>query len=138
MADRIQLERFYPHPIEKVWRAISTSEALGAWLMPNSFELKKGHLFEFRTRPQPGFDGIVRCQVLEFEEPVYLRFSWQGGPMKSPTQVAFELSPREGGTLLRLTHSGFEGLLNRYLIRFVLGSGWKNLLRKAIPQYLSQ
>jgi hypothetical protein len=35
--------------------------------MPNDLESRVGHQFTFRTDPVPvhGFDGIVRCEVLE-------------------------------------------------------------------------
>ena len=75
----IKLEAFYPFPRERVWRAITSAEALGRWLMPNDFEPKAGHKFNFRTKPAPGFDGIVHCEVLEIVEPHKLSISWKGG-----------------------------------------------------------
>ncbi len=38
-------------------------------VMPNNFEPHVGHEFQFRTKPAPGFDGIVNCVVLEVEPP---------------------------------------------------------------------
>lgn len=136
MSREIKLERFYPHPVENVWEAIATSEALAAWLMPNDFKLEKGHAFNFITKPQPGFDGIVHCKVIDFEAPHRLQFTWQGGPLKRPTTVTFELNAESGGTRLRLHHSGFEGFINQYIIRFMLGNGWRVLLKKKISRYL--
>lgn len=138
MAKEIKIERFYPHSITKVWNAIATSEALNEWLMPNNFKLEKGYAFTFQTKPQPGFDGKVKCQVVDFEVPKRLQFTWQGGPMKKPTLVTFELEETEGGTILKFCHSGFEGFINQYIIRLILGSGWKNLLSKKIKQYLNK
>jgi len=34
------------------------------WLMPNDFQPRLGHKFQFRTKPAPGFDGIVNCEVV--------------------------------------------------------------------------
>jgi uncharacterized protein YndB with AHSA1/START domain len=138
MGKEINIERFYPFPIEKVWSAITTTEALSEWLMPTNFKLEKGFEFNFRTKPQPGFDGIVKCKVIDFEVPTRLSYSWQGGPLKKPTVVSFELKSSEGGTLLSFKHSGFEGLINQYIVRFILGSGWKNLLFKKIKTYLDK
>jgi uncharacterized protein YndB with AHSA1/START domain len=70
----LRIEKVYPHPPAKVWRAITTREALAEWLMENDFELKVGHRFQFRTEPAPGFDGIVNCEVLEIEEERRLRY----------------------------------------------------------------
>ena len=59
----------YPHPVDRVWAALTSSEALAAWLMPNDFEPVVGHRFTFRTKPAAGFDGMVRCEVLELDPP---------------------------------------------------------------------
>ena len=59
----------YPHPVDRVWEALTSSEALAAWLMPNDFKPAVGHRFTFRTKPAPGFDGVVRCEVLELDPP---------------------------------------------------------------------
>lgn len=136
MGKEIKIERSYPHTVEKVWEAISTSEALASWLMPNDFKLIRGHRFQFRAPRQPGFDGIVNCEVLDFNEPTLLKFSWQGGPLKKPTVVTFKLRATADGTHLQFTHSGFEGVIGGYIVRFILGQGWKNLLVKKILQYL--
>lgn len=138
MRKEITIERFYPHPIEKVWDAITTSEALAEWLMPNDFKLKKNHEFTFRTKPQPGFDGIVKCKVIDFEIPSKLQFTWQGGPLKKPTLVSFGLVATNEGTNLHFSHSGFEGFINQYIVHFILRSGWKGLLITNIKKYLDK
>lgn len=138
MGKEIKIERFYPYSIERVWNAIATSEALSEWLMPNNFKLENGYEFTFKTKPQPGFDGIVKCKVIDFNEPTRLSYSWQGGPLKKPTIVSFELKSSEDGTILYFKHSGFEGFINEYIIRFILGSGWRDLLFKKINTYLNK
>lgn len=138
MAKSIHIERTYDHPIERVWQAIASSEALAGWLMPNDFKLEKGHRFTFQAPKQPGFDGIVRCEVLGFEAPHRLQYSWQGGSMKRPTVVTFELLAEGARTHLKFSHSGFEGLVNGYIVRFILGQGWKRLLSRKILNYLQR
>ena len=54
----------YPHPVDRVWAALTSSEALAAWLMPNDFQPVVGHRFTFRTKPAAGFDGIDRKSVV--------------------------------------------------------------------------
>jgi uncharacterized protein YndB with AHSA1/START domain len=63
-----------PHPVDRVRAALTSSEALAAWLMPNDFQPAVGHHFTFRTEPAPGFDGVVRCEVLELDPPQ--RMAW--------------------------------------------------------------
>lgn len=137
MGKEILITQFYNHPIENVWEAISTSEALAEWLMPNDFKLEKGYEFTFQTKPQLGFDGKVKCKVLDFFIPTRLQFSWQGGPMKKPTVVTFDLATENEGTLLTFRQSGFEGFISKNIIRFILANGWKSLVNKKIAKYLA-
>lgn len=138
MKKDISIEKIYPYPIEIVWKAISTKESLEEWLMPNDFQLEIGREFTFRTKPQPGFDGIVYAKVLQFEVPNLLVYSWKGGPLRKPTTVTFALTSIAEGTKLRFSHTGFEGFFNQYILRFLLGSGWKDLLQNKITQYLNR
>jgi uncharacterized protein YndB with AHSA1/START domain len=104
--------------------------------MPNDFEPVVGHRFEFRTRPRPGFNGVVRCEVVEVETPRRLSYTWQGGPMRRPTLVTFTLEPATRGTRLRLEHGGFGGFSGR-LVRGILGMGWGKLLSRRLPTALA-
>ncbi len=42
-----------PYPAPRVWAALTSSEALAAWLMPNDFQPVVGHRFAFRTKRLP-------------------------------------------------------------------------------------
>lgn len=109
------------YPRELVWLAISDRDQLGEWLMPNDFAPVVGHEFTFKTDPAPGFDGIVRCRVLEVDAPRRLALTWKGGPLD--TRLSFDLKETATGTRLTLRHSGFKGFGN-ILPRIVLGIGW--------------
>lgn len=129
----IVVTRTLPYPREMVWRALTDANELGAWLMPNDFRPEIGHRFTFRTKPAPGFDGTVHCEVLELVHPERVAFTWKGGPLD--TRVSFELEEVAGGTRLTLRHSGFGGLSN-VIPRLVLGFGWKDLLTNKIRAHL--
>lgn len=132
----ILLRQYYPQDIRSVWQALTDSERLAQWLMPNDFRLELHHKFRFQTTPQPFFDGIVHCQVIEIIEPFVLAYTWQGGLMSRPTVVRWELSTAGEGTELTLSHTGFDGL-SGYLIRQILSSGWRKLVSKQLLQLLS-
>jgi len=74
----IQIDRVYDFPRAMVWEAIADSDALADWLMPNEFRPVLGHEFTFRTKPAPGFDGIVHAKVLELSPPERLVIAWNG------------------------------------------------------------
>lgn len=108
-------------PIQQVWEAISTSEGLAAWLMPNDFQPVLGHEFTFRGEPKNGWDGIVYCKVMELIPPERLGFTWTGGNMEQ--YVSFQLVPLEQkATQLLLVHSGWRA--EHAMIREIMYDGW--------------
>jgi len=130
----IDLTVTYPHPIDQVWAALTSAEALAAWLMPNDFQPVVGHRFTFWTKPAPGFDGIVRCQVLELDPPRRIAWSQAGG--KIDTTVTFTLEPAdERRTRLRMHQVGFHGL-GAQITRRILAGGWPGILRERLAAYL--
>ena len=58
----IVVDDVLPHAPEKVWRALTTAEIIGKWLMPNDFEPVVGKRFTFTTRPIGAWDGVVQCE----------------------------------------------------------------------------
>lgn len=108
MTEAIQHDVYYPHPPDRVWRAIADAEALAQWLMPNDFQPRVGHRFTFRREPIPAinFDGIIHCEVLTCDPSRRLAFTWRGGGLD--TVVTFRLEPEGEGTRLYLEHSGFD------------------------------
>lgn len=129
----IVVERLLPHPPEKVWRALTTSDLIGRWLMQNDFEPGLGHRFNFRAKPIPGmWNGATDCEVLELDAPRRLAYSWNAsgqeaeGGLKSI--VTWTLTPMDGGVHVRMEHSGFrpqdEGG------RQAMGGGWPRIVER--------
>lgn len=130
----VSVDVVYPHPIERVWDALTTSEGLAAWLMPNDFKPVVGHTFTLRTEPAPGFDGIVHCEVLEFEPPARMVWSWRGG--KIDTTVTFTLDDLDGArTRFRMHQVGFHGLRG-HLSRLILQGGSNRVYGERLPAHL--
>jgi uncharacterized protein YndB with AHSA1/START domain len=127
----VRIEVVYPHPPAKVWRALTDRRALSEWLMDNDFEPRLGHRFQFRTKPQPGFNGIVDCEVTALNEPRKLAYTWGSGPYTGMV-VTWTLEELAEGTRLRLEHTGFRGLKGFFLSR-ILGSGWGRMLKTTLP-----
>ena len=73
------------------------------------------------------WDGVVDCEVLECEPYTRFAYSWKGGPKNSQldTICGWTLTPTpSGGTLLHLSHSGFEPGMFAYQI---MSQGWRNM-----------
>ncbi|NNE43147.1 MAG: SRPBCC domain-containing protein [Gemmatimonadetes bacterium] len=135
MSRSIRLEKTYPHPPAKVWKAVTSSAALAEWLMENDFRPEVGHEFQFRTEPAPGFDGIVNCRVLAIEEERRLSFTWVGGPVD--TVVTWTLEPVAAGTRFVFEQTGFEGF-HAGFVSFILESGSRKIYNKMLPDLLAR
>lgn len=106
--DAISFEFDLNHPPEKVWRALTDPKQLAQWLLPvDDLKLERGAAFTFRTDPQPGWDGLVNCRLLEIEPPRKLSYTWVVG-FGLDTVVTFTLTPTDSGTRISLVQSGFR------------------------------
>jgi len=103
------VERVFPHPPEKVWRALTEGPLLEQWMMSNDFAPVVGRKFQFRAEPKPNWNGVVDCEVLVVDPPQRLSYNWGVGGSESALQwvVDWALTPTEGGTHVRMEQSGF-------------------------------
>jgi uncharacterized protein YndB with AHSA1/START domain len=103
----ILLVEDFPHPVEKVWRALTDPDALSVWLMENDFEPRVGKRFILRGREiPPRGRGWIECEVLEIEQPYRMLWSWVHNDSDAATRVEFRLDPVQDGTRLTLSHTG--------------------------------
>lgn len=91
---RLRFTRRFPHPPEKVWRALTEPEHLAAWF-PTDIEGERRTgaplRFVFRGGEGPTIDGeMVAC-----DPPSLLELRWGGSET-----LRFELRPDGDGTLL--------------------------------------
>jgi uncharacterized protein YndB with AHSA1/START domain len=99
------IEKEMPHPLEKVWRALTQGPLIKEWLMDNDLQPVVGHRFKFRSTPVPKWDGIIDSEVLVVEPNKKLSYSWN--TLGVETVVVWTLTTTSGGTLLRMEQSGF-------------------------------
>jgi uncharacterized protein YndB with AHSA1/START domain len=138
--DAIVLDVVYPHPIERVWRALTDPTVIARWLMQNDFVPVVGHRFTLREVPPSGqWRGYVECEVVEVDPPRRLAHTWDGGGLP-PTLVAYTLEAVSAGTRLRLEHTGFAaGGEWGLTVRDILAGGWDTkLLRELLPAVLDR
>jgi uncharacterized protein YndB with AHSA1/START domain len=102
----VVMERVFPHPPEKLWRALTENSLVAQWLLKNDFEPVVGRKFQFRSEPVQGWDGVIDGEVLVVEPLKQLSYSWASTGLDSV--VLFTLTPAEGGTHLRMEQSGFR------------------------------
>lgn len=100
------IEKLFAHPPEKLWRALTESPLLAQWMLNNDFEPVVGRSFQFRSPPMPQWDGLIDCKVLIVDPLKQLSYTWSALGLDSI--VHFTLTPADGGTHLRMEHSGFR------------------------------
>ena len=106
-AESIAFDFDLPHRPEKVWRALTDPALLSEWLLPAiGFRAERGAAFDLQAPPQPGWDGTVRCRILDLEPPARLSYAWVVGDLD--TVVEFTLTPTASGTRLVVIQSGFK------------------------------
>lgn len=140
MSARLEFEAVYPHPPERVWRALVDPDRLAGWLMESDFEPVEGREFRFTFESRiPGGGGEVLCEVVEIEAPRHMvwrwRDTWSWARQESPTTVTWTLRPEGEGTRLTLVHEGFEGL-GPVVLSKLLKLGWGTMLKKTLPAVL--
>jgi uncharacterized protein YndB with AHSA1/START domain len=117
--DRIEKQVLLKAPLTRVWRALTDSAEFGTW-----FRVKLNTPF-VKGKPisgpvlHPGYEHLTWTVTVEEMVPER-RFSWRWRPhaidpnkdySKEPTTlVVFELTEVPGGTLLKVTESGFDGI----------------------------
>jgi len=94
----VRLSRRYPHPVEKVWRAISEPARLAVWF-PSTVEIEPRVGAEVRfgspMEGRPALSGVVT----DCDPPRLLAFTWDTDHLR------FELTPIADGTELVLLHT---------------------------------
>lgn len=103
-----------------VWQAVTTSEMLAQWLMPNDLQLTLGHTFNFRSQPMGDWDGVIQCKLTELEPPNRISFSWSA--MNMNHHVSFVLNEKDGKTQFTLVHSGWSQ--PSAMFRGIMDEGW--------------
>jgi uncharacterized protein YndB with AHSA1/START domain len=141
MAKTLKFEWFFPHEKEVVWECLTTPELITQWLMANDFAPRVGHKFEFRSKPQPGWSGIVYCEVIEVVPNKRLAYSWKSGSspekINMSTVVTWTLTEQANGTKLNLVHDGFAGFRG-YMISKMMGKGWNSHIAKKFAETVEE
>ena len=130
----IRFERFYPSPIDTVWRALTEPEQLKQWTGAGEVELDLvpgGRFISRVTGPQELIDAILAeggalettDTILRVEAPRLLEHTFSGS---ADSVVRWELTPGPEGCVLRLTHTEHADTGGAQKASFL--AGWHDLL----------
>jgi uncharacterized protein YndB with AHSA1/START domain len=140
-SDRIEKQVVLKAPVKRVWRALTDAQEFGSW-----FGIKVAGQFAPGVRvtcqiTNPGYEHITMNITIEKMEPERV-FSWRWIPhaiepgrdysAEAPTLVVFELQEVAGGTLLKVTESGFDRVPADRRAQAYRGneSGWEQQMQR--------
>ena len=109
-------------PREKVFQALTESEMLDRWWTTRSeSEAKTGgrfhYVWEFEDEAR---NGQQEGRYAEVSVPERVRYPWDTG--EGETEVTFELTSSNGGTEVRLRHTGWDGKSDE--VREMIAQAW--------------
>ena len=102
----VVIEREFPFPLEKIWRALTQPHLIAEWLMENDFKPAVGYSFQLRGNPKPEVNILIDCEVLAVEPHKTLTYTWAA--MGLDSVVTWTLTKTGNGTHLRMEQSGFR------------------------------
>mgnify|MGYP001552817086 CR=1 FL=1 len=157
--DRIEKVAVLRAPLERVWRAVSTSDEFDAWFgVAFDGPFAPGKAMVGRIVPTTVDPEVARSQepyagakfelTVERVEPMKL-FSFRWHPFavdpshdyssEPTTLVEFRLEPVEGGTRLTIVESGFDALpLGRRAKAFEMNEGGWTAQAKLVEKYVTR
>jgi uncharacterized protein YndB with AHSA1/START domain len=146
MTDRIEKEIQIQAPRSRVWKALTDAKEFGTW-----FQIALDGPFLPNTRVdgrmrKKGYEHVVVEFQVETIEPEH-RFTYRWHPYcvdpnidysKEPTTlIEFTLEDRDGGTLLRVVESGFDGIpISRRAEALKMNDGGWAYQLKAVAAYV--
>ena len=109
---RIRFVRRLPHPVERVWEALTDPAELRKWWGDADLDLVDGGRFALRWRntDEDGNAATLDGAITKLDPPRFLQISatWGSTANNAPatlTTLTWELDPEGGHTLLRFTNT---------------------------------
>lgn len=112
----LEIRRTFPAPAERVFEAFRDPELLREWAAPDEhrtesveMDFRPGGRYRREMRFPDGSLHVLSGEYLEIEAPRRLVYSyvWETVPDAPETRVEIDFLERDGGTEVRLVHSGF-------------------------------
>lgn len=130
----VVVERYFAAPPEVLWSALTSAEALERWFWPDNFatattvDLKEGGHYRIASSIA---SMAVSGRYLTIRASELIEFGWQWDGEELTSTVAIELTSREPGAGLTLTHRGLaDSEVGNH------AQGWADCLDR-LPGYLA-
>jgi uncharacterized protein YndB with AHSA1/START domain len=115
--DAVTCELFIAAPRERVFEALTDPAQASQWWGAKSVCKMDNFSMDVRTGGKWSTTGLsaangpieVHGEFLEIDPPRRLSYTWTSSWLQKITKVLWELENLNGGTFLKLTHTGFAG-----------------------------
>jgi len=100
----VQYVRVFPHPVERVWRALTEPAELGVWCMPATIDLRVGGAYTFQ--------GEEWGHILALDPPRLIKLGKKGIGVPGSTDdnwMQYELESIPDGTRMRFVEHWQDG-----------------------------
>ena len=122
---------FHGTSIETLWLALTNPKHLEEWFMESNFQGSENSAFEFLDKPGDKWKGVFYGEVISYQPPINIAYSWSHKGLKHTTYVWWKLEAKDDGTLVELEHSGFKGFSD-YLSAFAYSRFWNRKLKNLL------
>lgn len=96
----VRFERFYPHPVDKVWRALTDPARLADWMGESMVDPRVGGRIEVMI----GSPGVATGEIRVWDPPHVLEFTWDNMDSHGAI-IRYEMKADGQGTRMVFTHS---------------------------------
>ncbi|MCV7344045.1 SRPBCC family protein [Mycolicibacterium rhodesiae] len=103
----LTFERRLPHPVERVWNAITDPQERSQWMGNTTIDAREGGTIDMTPSapPIPSEQKRMVGRILVWDPPHVFEHEWNQRIVE-PGVVRYELVPDGDGTLLRFSHRG--------------------------------
>jgi uncharacterized protein YndB with AHSA1/START domain len=131
------IERIYPAPAERVWKAITNENEVRQWFVEFSgFKPEVGYEFTHKAF-EGGVAMLLLFKIIEVVHGKRLSYSWRYEGYEGSSTVTIELFKEGASTKLRLTHAGLDTFPK--LPAFAkenYSKGWTHFIGVSLPSFL--
>jgi uncharacterized protein YndB with AHSA1/START domain len=133
------VERSYKAPVEKVWEALTDVNKMRQWYFDiPEFKPEPGFEFEF-TAGDGKIDYVHQCVVQEVIPNKKLSYTWRYADYPGDSLVTFELFEEDGGSKVRITHTGLETFPDLpSFARSSFNGGWEHILGVGLKDFVEK
>ena len=128
----LEITKWIPAPANQVYKSFTSSVALESWFsdFAEAYAVENGRFFAWWDAGHAASGKFVKL-----EENKHLAFTWQGQGESAETKVDIYFDEKDGGTMLKIIHSGLGTEGHWVHSAKAMRGGWENALENLQTVY---